>query len=224
MPKPFELYEKPIIDFQDLCHEFCDRILEALARALEIDQNWFTSRHDRNRGESGTVFRMLYYPAVIDYEDDVDIRAGAHSDFGSITLLFQERGQPGLEIQTPTGDWAPVPVNPHDESDGQSNGVSHGGENLPILVNIGDLLEDWTGGLLKSTVHRVVFPKGEQSDRYSCAYFSHPLDDATLEPVPSAIVREHAARTGKKTERNGMMLTAKDHLMERLAATYHLKK
>lgn len=95
---------------------------------------------------------------------------------------------------------------------------------MPILVNIGDLLEDWTGGLLRSTVHRVIFPQGGQgADRYSIAYFCHPLDDATLDPVPSKIVQEHAARTGKGGMRGGKVLTAKDHLMERLAATYSIK-
>jgi isopenicillin N synthase-like dioxygenase len=124
-------------------------------------------------------------------------------------------GQPGLEIKIPSGEWAAVPVDP-----------KGGGENtaLPILVNIGDLLEDWTGGLLKSTVHRVIFPKGEAgNDRYSIAYFCHPLDDAELQPVPSKRVQEHAAVTGKGGMRNGRVLTAKDHLMERLAATYSIK-
>lgn len=80
---------------------------------------------------------MLYYPAN-DAVDGTDLRAGAHSDFGSLTLLFQLPGQPGLEIKTPEGHWASVPVDP-------SNGADPGAEPkkaLPILVNIGDLLED----------------------------------------------------------------------------------
>ena len=83
---------------------------------------------------------MLYYPATKTIEG-TDLRAGAHSDFGSLTLLFQLPGQPGLEIKTPEGHWASVPVDP-------SNGTSTGGQDgeaqkaLPILVNIGDLLED----------------------------------------------------------------------------------
>lgn len=80
---------------------------------------------------------MLYYPATKTIEG-TDLRAGAHSDFGSLTLLFQLPGQPGLEIKTPDGHWASVPVDP-------SNGASQDRElkkALPILVNIGDLLED----------------------------------------------------------------------------------
>lgn len=87
---------------------------------------------------------------------------------------------------------------------------------LPILVNIGDLLQDWTCGLLKSTVHRVVFPE-KSGDRYSMAYFCQPLDDALLEPVPSSKIP-----AGSKNGKEGM--TARDHLMERLAATYKVDK
>lgn len=167
MPEPLRDHVHTIADFQDACYLFCLRIFERLARALEIDRYWFVERHDRTEGPSGTVLRLLYYPKVPDFEDGVDIRAGAHSDFGSITLLFQQPGQPGLEIQSPNGDWIPVPVNPHipNESEAADGSATSTGE-LPILVNIGDLLQDWTGGLLKSTVHRVVFPSGEQGDRY----------------------------------------------------------
>ena len=212
-----------IIEFQDSCHALCQRIFERLAEALGIERDWFTSRHERTKGPSGTVLRLLYYPKIDDYEQDVDIRAGAHSDFGSVTLLFQHEGQPGLEIQTPSGDWAAVPVDPFVANvvPAEKRGRQRP---LPILANLGDLLEDWTGGLLKSTVHRVIFPKGEdQSDRYSIAYFCHPLDDELLEPVPSKLVQDHAMKTGKGSSRNGKLLTAKEHLMERLAATYTIK-
>ena len=166
------------------------------------------------------MLRLLYYPHLPDLEDGVDIRAGAHSDFGSVTLLFQLPGQPGLEIKTPSGEWTAVPVDPLAGSPDERRD----GRALPILVNIGDLLEDWTGGLLKSTVHRVIFPQGEDgADRYSIAYFCHPLDDARLDPVPSRVVEDHAAKTGKGSVRHGKVLTAKDHLMERLAATYSIK-
>ena len=54
----------------------------------------------------------MFSPATSSYKHDRDVRAGAHSDYGSITLLFQRPGQPGLEILTPEKTWAPVPVQP----------------------------------------------------------------------------------------------------------------
>jgi isopenicillin N synthase-like dioxygenase len=140
----------------------------------------------------------------------------AHSDYGSLTLLFQLPGQPGLEIKTPSGAWESVPVDPHGTL------LSDPSKPLPILVNIGDLLAYWTNGLLKSTVHRVIFPKDARrggEDRYSMAYFCHPLNDAELIAVPSKKVEQYEGgvdgmKKGEKT------LTAKDHLLERLTATY----
>lgn len=136
-----------------------------------------------------------------------DIRAGAHSDYGSLTLLFQRPGQPGLEILTPQSTWSPVPIWPPDT------------EHLPfppILVNIGDLMQFWTEGMLKSTVHRVVFPQFENQDRYSIAYFCHPLDHIGIEPVPSQLIRANC-KPGTKLLAG---MTAKGYLNRRLEETY----
>ncbi|OTA25762.1 hypothetical protein BTJ68_11902 [Hortaea werneckii EXF-2000] len=269
-------HAQTLITFQNKCHALCQRILTHFATALEIEKDWFTSRHDQTKGPSGTVFRLLYYPAAENpptggSKNGEDIRAGAHSDFGSITLLFQQRGQPGLEIRTPSGEWAAVPVDPtarspSSEGKGSNDPVTGetpqkegqtalGTKALPILVNIGDLLEDWTAGLLKSTVHRVIFPQQQRGedrgivgeggdgdgekrgggDRYSLAYFCHPLDEAELESVPSRRVEEYAAAGGGKdggsvggtrrsvVKEDGKVMTARDHLMERLGATYTVK-
>lgn len=230
IPSPLAPHTATLMHFQHSCHQLCNRLLALFAEGLDLEPDWFTSRHDPAKGPTGTVYRLLYYPYVEDYDDQLDIRAGAHSDYGSITLLFQQAGQPGLEIKGPEGEWVGVPVDPTETETEVANGTAASGKDggddraLPILVNIGDLLEDWTGGLLKSTVHRVIFPKDHSSsraDRYSIAYFCHPLDSAELEAVPSKLVQEHAARTGKTTRRrDGKVLTAKDHLMERLGRSY----
>lgn len=212
LPAPLMGYRTTIVDFQHACHLLCLRLLSHFATALSLQSEWFATRHDHDKGVSGTILRLLYYPKCSSTADD--IRAGAHSDYGSLTLLFQLRGQPGLEIRMPDGRWACVPVDPLPVDIGSPKTT------LPILVNIGDLFEDWTGGLLKSTVHRVVFPENgkDAEDRYSIAYFCHPLDDVLLEPVPSEMVRSHVqSGPGRRHE-----ITARQHLMERLAATYKI--
>lgn len=149
LPTTLAPHLQTITTFQTRCHALCQLLLSHLSTALQIPSDWFTARHDQTRGPSGTVFRMLYYPALPSSETEgvEDLRAGAHSDFGSLTLLFQLPGQPGLEIQTPSGDWASVPVDPS----GSATRKEKGDEDalaavdkpaLPILVNIGDLLED----------------------------------------------------------------------------------
>lgn len=108
-------------------------------------------------------------------------------------------------------------------------------------MNIGDLLSYWTDGLLKSTVHRVVFPESEQegereNDRYSIVFFCQPLDSTELVPVPSRVVEEFRVRNegrekgvvgfggGAGSWKTGeRALTAKEHLEARLTATYGIK-
>jgi len=203
-----------LVVFQGECKRLCAVILALLERSLELRDGWFSERH-YGIGETGSVLRLLHYPPLErddgegeeDEDQDEDVRAGAHSDYGSITLLFQQMGQPGLQVRGEDGRWEDVEVDPAGEGE------------VPVLVNIGDLLSHWTGGLLRSTVHRVVFPKGTTRDRYSIAYFCHPLDEVELIPVPSDVVRRFTEEKGE-VDGNGATLTARDHLLSRLKATY----
>ncbi|KAF8425109.1 hypothetical protein EV426DRAFT_596378 [Tirmania nivea] len=219
LPPSLVPHEVELAEFADLCHELCLRLLRLFALGLNIGkadggEEWFASRHDKEKGPSGSILRLLHYPALppgTDYIPEVDIRAGAHSDYGSMTLLFQRPFQDGLEILPPNGGgWKPVPVNP----------PGYEGP-PPILVNLGDLLSYWTAGLLRSTVHRVIFPQHARrggEDRYSMVYFCHPVDTTPLVPVPSKIVQERGNRGANETE--GKVMTAAEHLKSRLAVTY----
>ncbi|KAL3464183.1 hypothetical protein BJX64DRAFT_98065 [Aspergillus heterothallicus] len=246
LPKALAPHEDEIGHFANLCTKTCNRILELLALGLQIPREFFTARHDPSQGETGCILRYLYYPSIsapetASYDHTVDVRAGAHSDYGSITLLFQRPGQPGLEILTPEETWAPVAVEPKGSSStsSESDFVFP-----PILVNIGDLLSYWTDGLLKSTVHRVVFPMAERTgnssqDRYSIVFFCHPLDKTELVPVPSDVVRRYREERGAAPtaeEKVGFgggagdlgpgkrALTAAEHLALRLNATYDFRQ
>lgn len=232
LPLPLSNHADLIARFQKCCHALCTDILSLLATALDIPEPaYFASRHDESLGTSGTIFRLLYYPKTAaqpeipgtspehhHHHQAAHIRAGAHSDYGTLTLLFRLPGQPGLELLTPTG-WIPVPVNPAPATL----------DSPPILVNIGDLLSFWTKGLLKSTVHRVTFSGGEE--RYSMAYFCHPLDDVRLDALPSRVIERFGERgreelvgqrkrLGLVGEEEEQVLTARQHLDRRLKVTY----
>jgi isopenicillin N synthase-like dioxygenase len=203
--------EADIHAFSATCRSICGRVLEAIALGLGINpanggRNWFAPLHDLSRGQSGSVLRFLYYPKIEPehaYDAASDLRCGAHSDYGTLTLLFQLQGQPGLEIQdAETLSWSAVPVNHTSEQD------------VPILVNVGDLLSYWTNGYLKSAVHRVIAADSSAPERYSIAYFCHPLDDARLDPVPSLVVQSH------RPEARDKVITAREHLEARLRATF----
>lgn len=224
VPATFQSNGQVLSQTMQKLHNVACEILRLIAVSLRIeDEKFFTERH-RPDEPSGCVFRMLRYPLI--REDDLNattnidgsatdltIRAGAHTDYGSLTLLFQRRGQQGLQLQIggPDGkEWVNVPFV---ES-------RHNGSAPPLVVNFGDLLSYWTNGVLRSTIHRVKFTPGETrtSDRYSIVFFVHPENKTLLTPVPSDIVRDAGDGTENPT------ITAHEHLKNRLADTYGWEK
>ncbi|KOS19674.1 UPF0676 protein [Escovopsis weberi] len=229
LPPTIASDEPQLSAFAHSCHSLCQKILARLGRGLQVD-DFFSSAHvlPTTAGSSDSILRFLRYPPVDPTARSTeDLRAGAHSDYGSITLLFRLKGQAGLELEKKNGEWAPVPVCPPGSEDDAGP---------PILVNIGDLLSYWTNGLFRSTNHRVVFNddhgngdrkntvSGETNSgpRYSIAYFCHPAGHVRLEPVPSERVQGHvksgSSTTNPYAERK--VLTAREHLFVRLKETY----
>lgn len=99
---------------------------------------------------------------VLSNEDAGRFAAGAHSDYGCLTILYAP--MPGLQILKGS-EWLDVqPL-----SDG-------------FVINIGDMLERWTGGVYKSTIHRVVNRSGEE--RFSCPFFFEPDFKSIIKPLP----------------------------------------
>lgn len=196
-------------------HANARKILEALAMSLGIeDVNFFVDRF-RPSEPSGTVFRFLRYPLIRDDDRakddtpfDPTIRAGAHTDYGALTLLFQRQGEQGLQLQLDEENWTNVDFVPS----------AHQGSAPPFIVNIGDLMSYWTNGLLKSTIHRVKFSPGQtrSSDRYSIVFFVHPENSTTLVPIPSRYIKHCKS----DDEEPSKALTALGHLQKRLAETY----
>ena len=142
------------------------KILKAIARFLKIDEDYFT---DTVR-DGNSVMRLLHYPPIKG-EPGSHVRAGAHEDINTITLLLgAEEG--GLELLTKDGRW--IEVNPKP------------GE---LVVNIGDMLQRLTNGLLRSTSHRVVNPPPERRSRsrYSMPFFLHFRSDFLIEALPGTV-------------------------------------
>ncbi|KAI5965608.1 uncharacterized protein KGF55_000970 [Candida pseudojiufengensis] len=207
-PDRIEFIPKIIIKLNELALQ----LLRILAVGLKIEdlnntegKEWFTSRY-KSTSKSGSTLRFLHYPKLTSTNDP--IRAGAHTDYGSMTLLFQRENQEGLEIYN-NKKWEKVPF---------IKSFKTGDDAPPIIVNIGDLLSYWTSGLLKSTIHRVKFNNESlKEDRYSIVFFSHPSDETLLEPVPSECIRDLSGR-GVNKDQN--YITALQHLQKKIANTY----
>lgn len=210
--------------------------LELLAEGLEIkaqdgsiDNQWFANRH-ADTDASGTTFRFLHYPCPVAPGATEEEKskfsnlnvAGAHTDYGTVTLLFQQEGESGLQIHSPVSKkWEEVP---YVAARGE---FAEKGEAAPLVVNIADQLCYWTNGVLKSTIHRVRFPKDlldQGKDRYSIVLFAHPGHDTVLEPVPSKRIESVKGRGASYyMEKHGVSQTAGEHLNKRLSSTYGWK-
>jgi isopenicillin N synthase-like dioxygenase len=163
-------------------------ILAALGRGLDVEPGFFEQRHT---GQNQTL-RYLHYPAS-GAGSALPAGAGAHTDYGSITLLWQD-GQAGLEVRDAQGRWLPVSADPSQ-----------------VVVNIGDLLQCWTAGCCQSTLHRVR-PAQTGQPRYSIAFFCDPDDAVLIESLPSCVDVESCASAAP--------LSAGEHITRRLSATY----
>ncbi|PJE33383.1 2-oxoglutarate-dependent ethylene/succinate-forming enzyme [Pseudooceanicola marinus] len=139
------------------------RIMEVFAVALDLPQDHFADVIDAP--VSG--MRALNYPAQEVAPEEGQLRAGAHTDYGSLTILLPEPGSRGLEILTPEGTWRGIPP---------VEGA--------FVINIGDLMTLWTGGEWVSTLHRVVTPpEWATRRRMSIAYFHQPNWHAEIRPL-----------------------------------------
>src|SRR5262245_13681110 len=111
---------------------------------------------------------------VIDYPAGAGgARAGAHRDYGCLTIIRSDAG--GLEAETPDGEWLPVAAPP-------------GG----FVVNIGDLMQRWTGDRWISTPHRVM-GDGDAPRRQSLVFFHNPRSDAVIETLGDGTAYEPVA-------------------------------
>ena len=106
--------------------------------------------------------------AASDEVQDSQLGAGAHSDYGLTTFLFQD-SVGGLEICDKNGDWQTIKP-----------------DNSVVLINSGDLLERWTNGKYRSTLHRVK-PMTRGKDRFSIAFFVDPDSDTEIKVLESCI-------------------------------------
>ncbi|KAL4796308.1 hypothetical protein BDV19DRAFT_388444 [Aspergillus venezuelensis] len=150
--------------------EVVDCIFRALAEQLCLPSDAFTQFHD-TKLESGTVIRLIRYEADSrgymdgDDDDDEEEQPGllAHTDFGSITLLANILG--GLQVLSSRGKWEWVKPEPG-----------------CLIVNTGDAMVEWTRGVLRSNMHRVLRAPGNQGGlaRVSFAMLVRPFKEAKM--------------------------------------------
>jgi isopenicillin N synthase-like dioxygenase len=140
-----------------------DRLQRAFAIGIDFPEDYFLRFYRKPLNQ----LRLLHYPPRPPELDEKVMGARVHTDTGAFTILLQDQVG-GLEVQNADGEWvAATPM---------------GGA---FVVNVGDMLQNWTNGRFISIKHRVINRSGKE--RYSVPYFLNPDLTALVEPLPEFV-------------------------------------
>ena len=169
-------------------------LLRVFAVALDQPEDYFSDHIRRHF----SILATHHYPPLETPPAPGQLRAGAHTDYGALTILAMTEGQSGLEVRMQDGSWHPVRPSPG-----------------ALVVNLGDMMARWTNERWTSTLHRVVNP-GDlgslRSRRQTIGYFMHPDFDATIDAIPSCVSRNEAPKLPP--------ISAGAHIAMKIAASY----
>lgn len=156
--------------YHDTMERLALTMMEIFAVALGLDRDWFALE------VAGWETRLLlnHYPAQAVAPPAGQIRLGAHTDFGTVTILHHGGAPGGLQVQTGPDEWFDVPSIPG-----------------TFTVNIGDLLAMWTNQRWVSTVHRVVNPAPGEGGRLSIPFFQGVHAEALIRCIPTCADDDH---------------------------------
>lgn len=142
-------------------------IMRIFALALQLPENYFADKIDRAIDK----MRAINYPDQPHEPKPGQLRAGEHSDYGTLTILRIEDAPGGLQVKHRSGQWIDI------------NSVPGA-----YIINIGDLMQYWTNDRWVSTLHRVANPPRDAalgSRRQSLVFFQQPNYDAAIECLPT---------------------------------------
>ena len=178
-PATKELYDS-LVNITSLLLEWIE-----LNTPPEIRSKFSEPLKDMIKDSKTNLLRIIHYPPFIGSEDSQSLRAAPHEDINLITLLVAGT-EPGLEAQDKNGNWHKISTDPG-----------------TIIVNIGGMLKEVSGGYYPSTTHRVVNPESESANnsRFSMPLFLHPRDNVQLSAHYTAktYLKERLFEIGLKT-------------------------
>lgn len=187
-PAAMPQFRATMLDYFNATWRLGMDIQMAFATDLGLAPGYFADKFDRPMA----TLRLLHYPERPARLTPGTFGAGAHTDYGSLTLLLTDDAG-GLEVRRRDGTWVSAPPIPG-----------------AFVCNIGDCLMRWSNDIYLSTPHRVTNPAGR--DRYSVAFFLDPNPDVLVECLPGCSTDTMPAKYPP--------INAADYLQSRFAATY----
>jgi isopenicillin N synthase-like dioxygenase len=178
-------------EYFDALGDLGGRLRRLFARALDLPEGWFEEAFR----EHSSSMRVVNYPDVEGGVEPGQLRAGAHTDYGCMTILRTENAPGGLEVQTRAGEWLDLEAVPHS-----------------FVVNLGDMMARWTNDRWRATLHRVAVPRHDRrtgSRRQTIVFFHDPRADAVIDCIPGCADATHPPRYDP--------LTALEHVQAKAA-------
>lgn len=186
-------FRQAVTDHYHATEKLASSIMEIFALGLELPRDYFADKV--NKGVD--FWRVLDYPVPTQAPLPDQLRIGKHTDYGTLTLVMSDR--PGLQVQTPQGNWDDVPYVPGS-----------------IQINIGDMMAQWTNDRWVSTMHRVLAPEGDEiRRRMALTFFLTANYDTMIEPLHTCCSLANPPKYKP--------VTAGEHLFDKLSRQYSSK-
>jgi len=189
-------FRDTVLDYMAALTALGHRLMAQLALSLELDAGYFAARYT---AEPLILFRLFNYPSR-PTPPEVQWGVGEHTDYGLLTMLLQD-DVGGLEVKTP-GGWIAAPPLPRS-----------------FVCNIGDMLDRMTGGLYKSTPHRVAVNRSGR-DRLSFPLFFDPNFDAHVQRLPGVESSDDSATRWDQANVHAFHGTYGDYLLAKVAKVF----
>jgi isopenicillin N synthase-like dioxygenase len=187
-------FDRTLVELYRSFEQVAADMYRLFAVALGLPEGYFDGLIQRHF----SILAAHHYPPLAEPPEPGQLRTGAHTDFGAMTILAMTEASGGLEARLPDGSWAPV--------------QAKRGE---LVINLGDMMQRWTNDAWASTLHRVVNPPGlamASSRRLSVGFFVHPDYDAAIQAIPTCVAPGEAPKYPT--------ITAGEHIAAKIARSH----